>query len=392
MRRRLRSGFTTGACASASSKAATLILMNSLKTIYSTTEYQYLSSTKEINPVDILLPIGERAVFSIHRSDFKEDENSFYATASVIKFAGDDPDVTNKAEIQTTVKLKKADLIINFAQSYIKDESSIPSIELRGGKGVGIVTKPGLPVPVGSPAINPVPQKMIKDAIIEAILNNNTNFRLKNLEVTISVTDGEKLALKTLNPRLGIIGGISILGTTGIVKPLSAEAWTATIETSMNMAAASGHKEIVLSSGRTSEKAHMRLFNFPQECYVMMGDFIEFSLREAKKHNFQKIHLCTQWAKMLKISQSIPQTHVKFGAIDLDRAVQFLKANGVLLSNKKFNSAREIFEFINQHRKDPNEVFAIVCIKAKDYCQTITKDIPVICNLVSYDGAIVFSV
>ena len=182
-------------------------------------------------------------------------------------------------------------------------------IILKGGKGVGTMTKPGLPVPVGQPAINPVPGQMIRDAAAEAILESGRGAarRAPAFEITISVPNGEELAKKTLNHRLGIVGGISILGTTGIVKPVSAEAWTATIASSMDVAKAMGHKEVVISAGRTSEAAHMKKYNLPEEAYVLMGDYLEYSLQEAKRHKFIKIHLCAQWAKMVKIAMATPQ-------------------------------------------------------------------------------------
>jgi len=253
------------------------------------------------------------------------------------------------------------------------------------------VTKPGLPVPVGEPAINPVPRKMITEAVMEAIHESAEakNFRTSELphfpalEVTISIPGGEELAKKTLNSRLGIVGGISILGTTGIVKPVSTEAWTATISSSMDVAKAIGHRAIVLSAGRTSEKAHMKKFGLPEESYVLMGDHLEFSLREAVKREFEKIYLCAQWAKMVKIAMSTPQTHVRFGAIEMKRAVQFLKDLGIDVPRKEYNTAREIFDLV-----DPKH-FPGVCKAARSYAEGITEGIHVITCLVSYEGEII---
>ena len=198
------------------------------------------------------------------------------------------------------------------------------------------------------------------------------------------------------------MGGISILGTTGIVKPISAEAWTATITSSMDVAKAMGRDEIVLSAGRSSEKAHMNKFNLPQESYVMMGDYLEFALLEAKKHEFKKIHLCAQWAKMLKIAMAIPQTHVKHGAIDIKKAVEFLKGLGVKDWGlvQEFNTAMEIFNFIVSSYHSPIHpvrdtslngvhLFTNVCVAAKKYAEGIASEIPVISYLVSYEGKII---
>ncbi|MBI4679803.1 MAG: cobalt-precorrin-5B (C(1))-methyltransferase, partial [Nitrospirae bacterium] len=318
-----------------------------------------------------------------------------------IKDAGDDPDVTNGAEIVAEVRNIREDKKIRGCEDEKKTNDTKLSTYIKGGKGVGIVTKPGLAIPIGEPAINSVPRKMIKEAVLEAVQEfkgskANSSFILhpSSFEVTISVVNGENLAKKTLNSRLGIIGGISILGTTGIVKPVSSEAWTATITSSMDVAKAMGHREIVLSAGRTSEKAHMKKFNLPEECYVMMGDYLEFSLLEAKKHGFKKIHLCAQWAKMLKIAMATPQTHVRHGAIDVENAVEFLKQldSECWILNSKFNTAREIFDCINSSFiLHPSSVFSKVCSAAKKYAEGITGGVFVIGHLVSYEGEVIIS-
>ena len=236
----LRSGYTTGACAAAAAKAATLLVL-SVKTMKNgsveTKESIYQGGT-----VSIPFPDGSRADFKISDSGHHDPDTYF---ASVIKDAGDHPDVTNGAELVAEARLFRR----------IGSESVI----IKGGRGVGTVTKPGLAVAVGESAINPMPLKMIADAVSEAAANlpGILDFRVSNLalEITISVTDGEQLAKKTLNEKLGIIGGLSILGTTGIVRPLSSEAWTASIASSLDVAKAMGRTEIVLSAGRTSEKA-----------------------------------------------------------------------------------------------------------------------------------------
>ncbi|NOZ69885.1 MAG: cobalamin biosynthesis protein CbiD [Deferribacteres bacterium] len=307
MRKRLRSGYTTGACAAAAAKAAALLLLDP----------HAGAAHRKLNSVEIPFPDGSRVSFKIHNFKLQTRDSKPVAFASVIKDAGDDPDVTHGAEIAAEARLAGA-------------RRPLPRLIINGGRGVGTVTKPGLPVPVGEPAINPVPRKMIRDAVLEAVdsLMGKAS-PAPVVEITISVPDGEELARKTLNSRLGITGGISILGTTGIVRPVSTEAWTATITASMDVAVATGRKEIVISAGRASEKAHMKKYHFPEESYVLMGDYLEYSLLEAGKHNFRKIHLCAQWAKMLKIAMATPQTHVRFGAIDIRKAVEFLNSLGI---------------------------------------------------------------
>ncbi|MCX5716799.1 MAG: cobalt-precorrin-5B (C(1))-methyltransferase CbiD [Nitrospirae bacterium] len=372
-RQHLRSGYTTGACAAAAAKAATLLLVRGRES--------GVRNQKTIKTIEIPLPDGSRHKFRIQDTGCRMQDKT--AWASVIKDAGDDPDVTNGAEIMAEARF--------IEQQHNKDKAlSTTVMLLKGGKGVGIVTKPGLSVPVGEPAINPVPRKMIKEAVTEALkeslelrvmsyeLKNKKssqlltpNSELQNLEVTISVTDGEMLAKKTLNQRLGIMGGISILGTTGIVKPISSDAWTATIRSSMDVAK-----------------------NLPEECYVMMGDYLEFSLLEAKKHAFKKIHLCAQWAKMLKIAMATPQTHVRHGAIDLKKAVEFLEKldNVSQFAGYEFNTAREIFDFINSSLVTRHSsLFLKVCTAAKKYAEKISPGIPVNAHLVSYEGDIIKS-
>ena len=368
LRKRLRSGYTTGACAAAAAKAATMTFLGNMTS---------MMPDFRSNVVDIPFPDGNRVSFSIHGSGLKNEGST--AWASVIKDAGDDPDVTNGAEIMAEVRL-------------LNDASQ--GLIITGGKGVGVITKPGLPVGIGEPAINPVPRRMIGEAVTEAI----SELRMKStpgsgLEIMISVPEGEALSKKTMNSRLGITGGISILGTTGIVRPISAAAWTATISASMNVAKAMGYDRIVLSAGRASEKAHMEKFIFPDETYVMMGDYLEFALLDAARHGFGTIHLCAQWAKMLKIAMATPQTHVRHGAIILKKALNFLRSFGVETpEGTEFNTAREIFDFINASCiiRYPS-LFSDVCSSAKKYGETITAGTPVTAHLVSYEGNIIAS-
>jgi cobalt-precorrin-5B (C1)-methyltransferase len=374
--RRLRIGYTTGACAAAAAKAAALVLLK--------------GSDGKI-PMEVEIPFhdGGRNAFRIRDAGLVIQDKK--AWASVIKDAGDDPDITNGAEIIAEVGLIEQG-------NGCADSDGWESVIL-GGKGVGRVTRPGLTVPVGRPAINPVPQKMIREAVFEAVREHGSAQEQGRLVITVSVPEGETIAKKTLNHRLGIVGGISILGTTGIVKPISAEAWTATITASMSVAKAMGHEEIVLSSGRSSEKAHMEKFRFPEEMYVMMGDHLEYSLLEAKRHTFGKIHLSAQWAKMLKIAMSVPQTHVQYGALDTGKAVEFLQGLGQAGEGRcpipggvAFNTARELFSHIISSRCAAcSSLLSEVCAAARKYSESITGNIPVVTHLVSYEGAVILS-
>ena len=302
------------------------------------------------------MPTGQRAKFKLKTKKLKDG----VAYASVIKDAGDDPDVTHGAEIGATVSLLSADR----------------GIEVKGGLGVGVTTKPGLPMKPGHPAINPVPMKMIRAAVREALGGRRPD---NTLRVTVVVPDGEELAKKTLNARFGIIGGISILGTTGIVKPLSTEAWKSTIQTSFSVASAMGIKEVVLSSGRTSEFTHMRASGLPEEAYAMMGDHVHWSFREVRRYGFKKLYLVAQWAKMVKIAMRTPDTHVRAGALGTKETVAFLKGLGIGLPKKEYNSAREIYECL----PDPRLAFR-VCREAAKYAREVSG-IKVEAVLVSYN-------
>ena len=393
-KKKLRSGYTTGACAAAAAKAAVSLLLRA--------EALKRGSAEGFRVVDIPFPDGSRHKFSVVNSRLITINYQLISSASVIKDAGDDPDITHGAEITATAKIlqkrgsrgERPFARSSEEQDDCRGEVTSPlPIVIKGGKGVGTVTKPGLSVPVGGPAINPVPGKMIEKAVREGAeaedfqASGHPDFRA--IEITISVPNGEKLAEKTLNSRLGIEGGISILGTTGIVRPVSADAWTATISSSMDVAKATGKKEIVLSAGRASEKAHMKKYHLPEEAYVLMGDHLEFSLREAAAHGFEKVHLCAQWAKMVKIAMATPQTHVRFGAMDIKKAAGFLNSLKIdVPQDREFNTAREIFDHIQSSGADVPALLQRVCGAARVYAGGIAKGAKVIAHLVSYTGEI----
>ncbi len=357
--RKLKSGFSTGACAAAAAKAATEIL---------------LAGGRNVGEVEIPMPEGFRQKFLVHSCCWQDGQ----ATASVIKDAGDDPDVTNGAEIIAIV-------------DRLESEENEEHIVLAGGPGVGQVTKPGLPVKVGRPAINPVPERMIKEAVVEALVAGDQAEQY--LRVTICVTDGDKLARKTLNGRLGIIGGLSILGTTGIVKPVSVKAWTDTIDTSMNVAKAAGLSEVIVSTGRTSEAAVEALLGLPEEALVMMGDYLAYALGSARSHGMSKVHLAGMWAKILKCGLRIPQTHVRHGALEPEQAASLLADLGLeeelVAKMSKANSAREIYEHLKVGRRD--DIIEAVCRKAKEYAEEVAG-IEVVVYLVTADKEVVLHV
>jgi len=351
---RLRSGFTTGACAAAAAKGATLALL----------------AKQHFIQAEIAFPDGSRRSFSLHTCTVTEGR----AFASVLKDAGDDPDVTNGAEIIALVETQEPGSVGE-------------AVAIRAGQGVGTVTKPGLSVPVGEPAINPVPLRMIREAIHEALCElKQESLRLI---VTISVRDGERLAEKTLNRRLGIVGGLSILGTTGIVRPVSAEAWTATIDAAMQVARAAGLEEVILSTGRTSEAAAQRLLCLPEEAQVMMGDYLEYALKAARRHGFRRIHLAGMWAKVLKCALGIPQTHVRNGALEVRQAAALLAELGLekeaAAKLAQANTAKEIHQrLLAQGRTD---LVRTVCLRAKQYAEHCSG-LPVMLYLVTSENGV----
>lgn len=340
MGKRLRSGFTTGSCAAAAAKAAALLLCGETS----------------LDTVEIPFPDGSRKSFALHAMKQNSDGS---CEAFIIKDAGDDPDVTNGAEIGARVGHPGADASENCVE--------IDDLLLCGGHGVGRVTKPGLAIKPGEPAINPVPRKMIVQAVREAIPKGK-------ISISIIVPRGRELAEKTLNYRLGIVGGISILGTTGIVRPVSADAWTATIKASMDVAKEAGLKDIVISTGRTSEKGAQQLLDLPEEAYAMMGDYLEFSLLEAAKRGFSTIHLSGMWAKIVKAALRVPQTHVRNGALEMIDAAALLEelgADGILLEKiKQSNTAREMYKHLEADGRD--EIIRKVCLKAREYAEDVS--------------------
>ncbi len=323
----LRSGYTTGACAAAAAKGAVLCLLG----------------RENPGSVEIPFPDGSRHSFALCR--FGGDP----VLASVVKDAGDDPDVTNGAEIGAEVR-------------WLPD-STEERVVLINGPGVGLVTKPGLAVAVGEPAINPVPRQMIRAAVAEALDETTTG----TVEVKIFVRDGEVLAAKTLNQRLGVIGGLSILGTTGIVRPISAQAWTDTIEASMRVARAAGLDQVLLSTGRTSEAAVQRRLQLPEEAQVMMGDYLLYALEAAGRHGFAQIHLAVMWAKLIKAALAVPQTHVRNGALETRQAAELLARlgldNATAADMQAANTAREIYERLK--RLGRHDLVTAVCRKAQ---------------------------
>jgi cobalt-precorrin-5B (C1)-methyltransferase len=344
--KKLRSGYTTGACAAAAAKAAALLLRDSLAG----------------QQVKITLPNGDTACFTLHSST----KSSGSATCSVIKDAGDDPDITNQAEIIATVTT------LNNSQK--------PELLILGGAGIGRVTKPGLAVPVGEWAINPVPRRMIAQAVQEV-------FPDSGISVTISIPDGEERAKKTLNARLGIVGGLSILGTTGIVKPISTKAWTDTIDTSIDVAKACNCPTVVLCTGRTSEMAAMQHFKeLQEESYLMMGDHVQHALIACVQRGFLKPVLACQFAKLVKIACGHPNTHAASAEMDLASLLKWgLDAGLDQQTIKLIKTANTARELILASRYD-QDLMKLVCNRAREAVRTHAQDLEPAILICGYAG------
>jgi cobalt-precorrin-5B (C1)-methyltransferase len=280
-----RTGFTTGACAAAAARAAVLGLAHG----------------RVPEEIESLLPNGSRVTFAIH--DGQCDQHR--AHAMVIKFAGDDPDCTDGAHMTVDLRLLPG---------------QAGEVTYVAGDGVGTVTMKGLGLEVGGPAINPVPRKNIADNLREAAPELLAQH---GVEVTVSVPDGQVMAKKTTNARLGILGGISILGTTGIVKPYSTAAWRASVVQGIQVAATSGHNLVALTTGGRTETFAMTTLRaerpeLPAACFVQMGDFLRYALDEVVAQGIQLVVMAVMVGKLTKIAQGETITHANRSEVDTD--------------------------------------------------------------------------
>jgi cobalt-precorrin-5B (C1)-methyltransferase len=285
----LRRGWTTGTCAAAAAKAA----------------YAALVTGEFPDPVEVTLPRGERPSFALAMT--RKDEGA--ATAGVVKDAGDDPDVTHGALVCATVRGGTPGAGVTF----------------RAGPGVGTVTRAGLPVAPGEPAINPVPRRMIQDAIAEVAAAAG---RADDAEVEISIPGGEALAAKTLNGRLGIVGGLSILGTTGIVVPYSCSAWIHSIHSGIDVARAAGLCHIAGATGANSEMGAQQLYDLPEIALIDMGDFVGGMLKYLRRHPVPRVTIAGGVAKMTKLAQGLTDLHSKRGEVDFAELGKLAAAAG----------------------------------------------------------------
>jgi cobalt-precorrin-5B (C1)-methyltransferase len=326
----LRSGYTTGACATAAGKAALLALIDQ----------------QPIREVSIRLPGGAAVAFALHSCSCTETDGS----ASVIKDAGDDPDVTHGAEICARVSWGDA-----------------PGVTFRRGVGVGLVTKKGLPVPPGEPAINPAPRRLIAETVAHVLDDKGMTGR--GVVVEIAVPRGEELAKKTFNPRLGIVGGISILGTTGVVVPYSTAAWVASVTQEIDVAAAQGLRQLVLTVGARGERLARELFPLPEEAFVQIGPFFGDALRHCARAGIAKVILAAMIGKLAKFAAGHESVHSSAGGQDFaflaDTARAVGAGAGLVERIGRANTAQEAAELVAA--SGPPEFFRVLCHKAWEF-------------------------
>jgi cobalt-precorrin-5B (C1)-methyltransferase len=337
----LRSGYTTGACAAAAAKAALLALIEQ----------------RPATEATIRLPAGAVVAFALHSCACTETDGS----ASVIKDAGDDPDVTHGAEI--------------CARVTWGDE---PGVTFRRGFGVGLVTKKGLPVPPGEPAINPAPRLLIADTVAEVLAARGLAGR--GVVVEIAVPRGEELARKTFNPRLGIVGGISILGTSGIVVPYSTAAWLASVTQEIDVAAAQGLKQLVLTVGARGERLARDLFDLPEEAFVQIGPFFGDALRHCARAGIEKVILAAMIGKLAKFAAGHESVHSTSSSQDfafLADTARAVGADAALVEQiGRANTAQEVAEMVGAD--GPREFFVMLCRKAWDFAASLVGGSPAV--------------
>ena len=335
----LRRGWTTGACATGATKAA----------------FNALVAGNFPDPVEITLPKGGTTHFALADHRLERD----VAHAAIIKDAGDDPDVTHGALVRASLRLLPTGSGIHF----------------KAGEGVGIVTRPGLPIPPGEPAINPVPRQMMQTAISEVAAQHNVQ---ADVEITISIDDGAALALKTMNPRLGIVGGLSVLGTTGIVRPFSCAAWIASIHRGIDVARASGLEHVVGATGSSSEEAVRRRYDLEDAAYLDMGDFAGGLLKYLREHPVPRLTLSGGFAKFTKLAQGALDLHSARSQVDftfLQKLLREIEAPDTLVEAcTTANTAKEV---LDQSLAAGLDLSTPLARAAKTAVRTLLRDAPV---------------
>ncbi|HEX7032540.1 MAG TPA: cobalt-precorrin-5B (C(1))-methyltransferase [Nitrososphaera sp.] len=351
----LRTGYTTGTTATAATKGALYALIGN----------------KPVDQVTVSLPKNKTATLKIA---WTKVEGSGKVTCAAIKDGGDDPDVTHGAEICSTVSFN----------------NNVGQINIDGGKGVGRVTRPGLGLAMGKAAINPTPMSMLEQAVREVA---GEHLKKGGVDVIISVPKGEEIAKKTDNPRLGILGGISILGTTGIVLPYSTASFAASIRQSLDVAIAMGSDTVVLTTGGRSEDFAKELFKLPEHCFVQMGDFAGYSIKQCASKNLREAIIAGFIGKLTKMAMGIKQTHVAGSHVNMEfmarLAAECKAPPNVIEEIKVANTARHVSEIIT--RNNISGYFDLVCKKVheqmSDYAKNPRLQIKIV--MFEFDGRVI---
>jgi cobalt-precorrin-5B (C1)-methyltransferase len=343
----LRSGFTTGACAAAAARAAS----------------QFFLRGVPLHEIDSILPNRQTVRFALNRCQWDEG----FALSSIIKDGGDDPDCTHGAEIIARVRLHH-------------DQS----LRIYGGVGIARVTKPGLEV--GTSAINPVPRQNIAE-MVQLELDDSI---YRGAEVEISCPDGEERAKKTQNARLGLLGGISILGTTGIVLPYSTSAFIASIVQAIQLAAAEGQKQLVFTTGGRSEQYAMRLLpQLPESCFIQVGDYVGIALRNSVRCGMKGVHIVAMMGKLSKMADGRMMTHASASEVNMELLASLAAEHGspanVQDAIRAANTARHVLEICQAH--ELGKMPSMICTRTRLICEKFVRQkLWVEVTMVDFDG------
>lgn len=340
----MRYGWTTGACATAATTAA----------------YTALLTGDFPDPVEVLLPQGRRPSFALATERLEVTS----ATAGVIKDAGDDPDVTHGALILSTVSTGAPGTGVTF----------------RAGTGVGTVTRPGLPLPVGEPAINPVPRRLMTEAVHRVAASHDGS---GDVVIEISIPDGAELARHTWNPRLGIVGGLSVLGTTGVVVPYSCSAWIDSIRRGIDVARAMGYEHVAGATGSTSERVAAELYGLPDSALLDMGDFAGAVLKYLRRHPIPQLTLAGGFAKFSKLAAGHLDLHSKRSRVDL-RLLATLVPESLAEPIRRANTALHALQLCGAAGVPIGDR---VAVRARDVALGVLAGAPVAVDVVVIDRA-----
>ncbi|GAA5113298.1 cobalt-precorrin-5B (C(1))-methyltransferase [Haloechinothrix salitolerans] len=348
MGEQLRYGWTTGACATAATTAA----------------YTALLTGAFPDPVEVLLPKNKRPTFALATERLDGD----VASAGVIKDAGDDPDVTHGALIVATVRRGEPGSGVTFA----------------AGKGVGTVTRPGLPLDVGEPAINPVPRRLMREAVERVAAAHDVP---ADVAVEISIPEGEELARHTWNPRLGILGGLSVLGTTGVVVPYSCSAWIDSIRRGVDVARAMGDRHVAGAVGSTSEQVVAELYGLGESALLDMGDFAGAVLKYVRRHPVPRLSIAGGFGKMSKLAAGYLDLHSKRSQVDLGLLAELARDAGHERLAGEIAEANSALHALELAEAAGLALGELVAERARQAAADVLGDAPVEVDIVVIDRA-----